>query len=216
MTRLVCLMGMLPILLLGACGDDEEENGDNNNHNNNDAFCESYTRTGFVVEGTVHNAASVTIPSTVKVYVDWVVTSGSPDHDYTLGEGCYDAQAGKYVMALANDPPTAALNDYGACKLGVANVHLFDGDVVDGSDMSSLVQSQPEDWYGATDRFAIIFVQGDCSTNWPADFPAGYGLGSCVTQTTGFDDFDSVTPSSTDAVLNATDDVGNLDWCNWT
>lgn len=174
--------------------------------------CATYPRGGFIVEGPVVGTGDV--PASAAAYVIWVVTSGDDD-TATFGRGCVDAAAGRFVIALDQDPPPKALNDWRGCTVGVGTVLLVEDEFAPDVDPIAAVEAAGEIGIGASDGWAVVFTSGPCDTvGWPGAFAGGYALGRCEAVP---DDFDVFEPASPDyePVLRVAD-LDDIVWCNWT
>ena len=144
--------------LLGACG---EENN---------------PPPAFVVSGTIQNNTQAPIPTHARVLVVWVVSSGSPDYSYVLGEGSLDPGSVTFSIAFNQPPPLEALND---SALGVGIIMVTTNQSIgNGDDISAVPETE---LIGAAGQYAVIYVrnpqQAAQHCDWAGDFETGYGVG---------------------------------------
>jgi hypothetical protein len=166
--------------------------------------------TGLVVSGTIQNNTGAPIPANTRLLVAWTVSSGTPDYSYVFGEGTINAAAGTFQIRFDQPPPATALN---TGQLGVGIVFATTNQTVgNGMDAGNV---SVDELIGAAGRHGIIYI-GDPTIQaptWAASFPTGYSVGVGVDVENDFDRFQPASPTSVVLII---DDLGNIDFVNWT
>jgi hypothetical protein len=180
------------VLAAAACG------GDSNDPSN----------VQFTVSGSL-NLSGQPIPVGARVLVAWTVSDTASDYSYVFGEGTI--QGSRFQVTLRQVPPAEALN---AGQLGVGVVFLTTNtDVQDGDHLEDVVLD-PAELIGATARFAVIYKATDVvdQVDWEDAFPLGFSAGVGVDRV-GFDAFAPTAPTSMELIV---DDLGNIDFVEWS
>jgi hypothetical protein len=167
---------------------------------------------GFVVSGTIQNNTSGPIPANARLLAVWVVSAASPDYTYIFGEGTINRNAGTFELVLSEPPPPDALNA-GALGVGIL-VATTNSNVGNGDDITDVAGSE---LIGAAGWYGVIYINDPAAASamgsWPSDFDPGYGVGEGQDEPTGFDSF---VPTSPTEVVLTIDDLGNIEFVNWT
>lgn len=175
------------------------------------------------ITGTVQFKKNISVPSSAILSGVWVVSSGSPDYAYMFGRGTVNFGAGTFSITFDNPPPTEALNSYAPSRdlppLGVGVIVL--GDFASATP-HKMADDEGQQFYGAVSNIGIIYIGGDpakyndtsSSTDWPKDFPSGYGVGEGVDMEQTFDIFVPIPLRS--FILTITDDPADITFPDWT
>lgn len=162
------------------------------------------------VGGPVTNRTGQPIPSTARVVIGWVVSSGPQDYTYIFGEGT--VQGSSFHIDLRQPPPAVAINDG---QIGVGVILLTTNtDVRSGVRLEDVV-TDPADLLGATGRYAVIYKATEVvnRVDWADPFPLGYSAGVGVDRDNDVDAFQPVSPTSLELIVDLLD---NIDFVNWT
>ena len=180
------------VLAAAACG------GDSNDPSN----------VQFTVSGSL-NLSGQPIPIGARVLVAWTVSAAASDYSYVFGEGTI--LGSRFQVTLRQVPPAAALN---AGQLGVGVVFLTTNTEVQDGDHLEDVVLDPAELIGATARFAVIYKATNIvdQVDWEDAFPLGFSAGVGVDRV-GFDAFAPTAPTSMELIV---DDLGNIDFVQWS
>jgi hypothetical protein len=207
----------LAMASLPACGTDpatdKEETGSTTDSGNDSTGNDTGTDVssdGFTISG---NYSGTDIPAGSKIAILWMVTSGSPDYAYKLGEGTMGD--GSFSITLPEPLPSECVNSWGAA-VGLVVAMRSDLTIPDGE----IEGDEPEGLLGVSARQAIIWREAALDGNgpsWANDFSVGYSCGQCVP--TG-ETFDAYEPANCDdsIVIDGLDglDGEEPEFCNWT
>jgi hypothetical protein len=186
--------------------------------------CDSSSGTGpdtssyFSISGTIKNPKSIKIPSEAKLYVVWMVSSGSPDYGYVVKAGGVNTSTNTFSLLLTTPPPAEALNRN---ELGIAYVFLSTASIPDGKLLDDDILNDTTTMIGAISDRAIIYVNGNPDTanynrTWVKDFnfKKGYNFGKgWYNPNPGFDGF---TPDNSAIELLISRDFDDYVFPNWT
>jgi hypothetical protein len=145
----------------------------------------------------------------------WMVSTGSPDYAYKLGEGTI--AKGKFSITLAGDPPAEAINSFG---LGIAMVlvpppgeawpdgrlpqSVFNSTIAGISARNSVI------WRTKSLDFGDAGIPADF---WGSDFPPGLSCGVCTPAPPG-SSFEEFAPSACDQLRISA--YAQEEVCDWT
>jgi hypothetical protein len=166
------------------------------------------------------------VPENARVVVFWLVVT-EPSYIYVFGHGTVDAEAGTFEVALDKEPPEEALNWFQGDALGVGMLLLTTDRSLESGMLPDDYDPDVDDWIGGAGQHAIIYIQGDldleeddigfakdAGVEWLYEFPEGYSIG-VGTEISGssYDGFAPVDPSS---IKITVDDLGNIDFVDWS
>ena len=168
-----------------------------------------------VVSGTIQNPNGITYSSNARVAGLWSGDVGEGDFGYIFGSGKIDQEAGTFRMELHADPPDSA-SFGGIFGVGVLIVWDGNGELEEGLFPEEFWDSDAV--VGASPRHQIIWSSRDPelleNIPWIEPFPKGYSVGRGIdVPDYTFDGFEPVGPGIVEIIL---DDLGNLDFVNWT
>ncbi|HEY6172415.1 MAG TPA: hypothetical protein VIX80_09175 [Candidatus Kapabacteria bacterium] len=186
--------------------------------------CDNSTGSGpdpssyFSISGTLKNPKSLAIPSNAKLYVVWMVSSGSPDYGYIVKAGSINSITNTFSLTLYTPPPAEALNRN---ELGIAYIILSTASIPEGKLLDDDILNDSTTMIGAISDRAIVYVNGSPDTAnynraWVKDFnfKTGYNFGKgWYNPNPGFDGF---MPDSSAIQLLISRDPDDFIFPNWT
>jgi hypothetical protein len=169
---------------------------------------------GFTAGGSLTPASGKQVPSSAKVLVLWSVSSTSPDYVYKFGEGT--SNGASFTLPLSTLPPMDTLNS-GELGVGLILLMPMDYSLADGKVSNEAFEDLWAKGLGGAGQYAIIYKATSTVTwrSWADLFPLGYSCGKGVDAPQG-SSFDTFEPVSCASIGITVDDVGNIEFVNWT
>jgi hypothetical protein len=177
----------------------------------------------FVVTGTLRVADGESLPASPRLLVVWQVSSGSPDYEYSFGEGSIDVPTMTYRIEVPHEIPDVACNRRGdtTMRAGVGYIILFNDP--DGSLKSGMVIGDDPlpDLAGAVSKILIVYRQGNDAAcreyrSWLPDFTTGFSLGMGADGGPNKKDILVPVSSDTKPELLISSDPEDFEFPNWT
>jgi hypothetical protein len=195
--------------LLAACKEDEVLPGETPDAGTQDAGTQD-AGSGFMASGTLTPGPGRQVPSSAKVFVVWLVSSGSPDYGYKFGEGV--SSGATFSLNLQAPPPVDALNA-GELGVGLMTLVTSESSLADGKYEGGT--GDPSAALGAAGQYALIYKAKATVTytTWADRFPVGYSCGKGVKAQQGFDSFEPVPCNSIGITVDLSE---NIEFVNWT
>ncbi len=206
-TYLSAISFLITVALSTGCGSDTPPSPDSGTESVQEGPGATVTAdgSGVVITG---NYTGLDIPDGSQLALIWMVSSGSPDYDYKLGDGTMDN--GTFTVTLPRPLPAEAINSWG---IGVGLLVVVPANTVIADGI--MEETAYDDIFGLSPQHSIIWREATVDTDrapWGEDFPEGYSCGSCVSGTGTFDGF-SPTDCSEPVVMT---DLEEDSFCNWT